>query len=216
MRFFLAIFLILAIAFPALASGEGFDKAWAEARPGWYLKISYGQGRRYWRDTGSIYWWTSHNLSRPDILPPEDVLVFISADIDQRNKPTFIKKESVLPYKFPLSGCLGEALFFQVDGQTSEASDPLVSFSSVVCRKIVRWEFLRKSCGNENFIACIADKFSKKFPFDILFNLPSTQITCPKVNFFGSKFDICFIYEAMRMMKYPIAAALIMKLFLYL
>jgi hypothetical protein len=68
----------------------------------------------------------------------------------------------------------------------------------------------------EDFISCIYGKISKKFPFDILFNLPSTEITCPKVNFFGSEFDLCFIYEAMRLFKYPIAAALIIKLFLYL
>jgi hypothetical protein len=74
----------------------------------------------------------------------------------------------------------------------------------------------KKPCEVEGFTVCIARKFSTKFPFDILFNLPSTQITCPKVNFFGSEFDLCFIYEAMRMMKYPIAAALIVKFFLYL
>jgi hypothetical protein len=68
----------------------------------------------------------------------------------------------------------------------------------------------------QDFISCVSGKISKKFPFDILFNLPSTQITCPKANFFGSEFDLCFIYEVMRLMKYPIAAALIMKIFLFL
>jgi hypothetical protein len=74
----------------------------------------------------------------------------------------------------------------------------------------------KKPCEVEGFTICIARKFSTKFPFDILFNLPSAEITCPTVNFFGSEFDLCFIYEVMRLMKYPIAAALIVKFFLYL
>jgi hypothetical protein len=76
------------------------------------------------------------------------------------------------------------------------------------------WSLLKKACDSD-FIGCITGKFSKKFPFDI-FSLPSTEITCPKVNFFGEDFDLCFIYEALRLFKYPIAAALIIKLFLYL
>ncbi|MBD0385196.1 MAG: hypothetical protein ICV54_01350 [Nostoc sp. C3-bin3] len=74
----------------------------------------------------------------------------------------------------------------------------------------------QKPCEIEGFVACITSKFSSKFPLDIFLNLPSTQITYPKVNFFGKEFDLCFIYEAMRLMKYPIAAALVVKLFLYL
>ena len=74
----------------------------------------------------------------------------------------------------------------------------------------------KKPCEVEGFVICMASKFSSKFPFDIIFNLPSTEITCPLVNFFGSSFDLCFIYEAMRLFKYPIAAALVIKLFLYL
>jgi hypothetical protein len=68
----------------------------------------------------------------------------------------------------------------------------------------------------EDFISCISGKISKKCPFDILFNLPSAQITCPKLSFFDSEFDLCFIYEAMRLMKYPIVAALVIKIFLFL
>jgi hypothetical protein len=71
-------------------------------------------------------------------------------------------------------------------------------------------------CEVQGVIACVTDKFSRKFPFDIIGNLPESRITCPKVNFFGSEFDLCFIYEAMRLMKYPIAAALAIKLFMYL
>ena len=92
-------------------------------------------------------------------------------------------------------------------------TSPLYHFS-FICINVELVKLHEIKC--EDFISCIAGKISKKFPFDILFNLPSTQITCPRVNFFGSEFDICFIYEAMRLMKYPIAAALIIKLFLYL
>jgi hypothetical protein len=91
---------------------------------------------------------------------------------------------------------------------------PKSNWSHIDCDHILSWELIQKKC--EDFVSCIFRKFLGKFPFDILFNLPSSEITCPKVNFFGTEFDLCFIYEAMRLIKYPIAMALIMKIFLYL
>jgi hypothetical protein len=213
-RFLLAIFLFFAIVFPA-AAGDAFDKAWSEASPGWYLKISYNSGLGWYPNTRATNWWSHH--PSPVKLPPEDVLALIESDIDERNKPIFIKKLSASSFIPPPSGCLQDVFIFRVDGQEVEVHDPTShNFTFQKCRRSNKWELLRKSCGNENIGACISDKFSKKFPFDIFFNLPSTKITCPKVNFFGSEFDLCFIYEALRLMKYPIAAALVIKLFLYL
>ena len=214
-RFLLVIFLFFVIAFPA-AAGNAFDKAWSEAHPGWYLKISYNSGIGWYPDTRATNWW--HQNALPPIrLPPEDVLALIEADIDERNKPIFIKKLSASFTNPPPSGCLHDVFIFRVDGREVEVRDPTSHYYSFQkCRTSNKWELLRKSCGNENIGACISDKFSKKFPFDILFNLPSTEITCPKINFFGSEFDLCFIYEALRLMKYPIAAALFIKLFLSL
>jgi len=214
-RFLLAIFLFFAITLPVFATGNAFDKTWSEASPGWYLKISYNSGLEYHPNTRSTNWWSHY--PPPVKLPPEDVLALVATDIDERNKPIFVRELSFSHFIPPPSGCLQNAFIFQVNGQEVYISDPHSSdFGPIKCRTSNKWELLRKSCGNENFIACMSDKFSKKFPFDILFNLPSTQVTCPRVNFFGSEFDICFIYEALRLMKYPIAAALIMKFFLYL
>lgn len=214
MKVLFALFFIFAITLPALAVGNAFDKAWSEASPGWYLKISYNSGLGWHPRTRSTNWWID---VLPVELPPEDVLALIEPDIDERNKPIFIKKLSASFTNPPPSGCLHDVFVFRVNKQEVSIDDPTSFYYSFQkCRTSNKWELLRKSCGNENIGACISDKFSKKFPFDILFNLPSTQITCPKVIFFASEFDLCFIYEAMRLMKYPIAAALIIKLFLYL
>jgi len=212
MRFLLAIFLFFAIAFPALAfDAFDFDKEWREASPGWYLRITYNAGIGWYPRTRSTDWWAYNS---PISLPPEDVLALIESDIDQRSKPVFVRKQRISYFNPPPPGCLQDVFVFRVDGKERNIYDPTASdFYFQKCRRSNKWELLRKSCGNENIGACFSDKFSKKFPFDILFSLPSTQITCPKVNFFGSEFDLCFIYEAMRLMKYPIAASLIIKLF---
>lgn len=215
MRVLLTIFLVLAIAFPAVAIGNAFDKAWSEAPPGWYLKISYNQGWGHYPNTRSTNWWKYY--PPPVFLPPEDELASVSGNIDEGNKPVFVRKLLFTSSNPPPGGCLQNIFVFRVDGGEINVYDPSShDFTFEKCRLANKWELLRKSCGNENFIGCISDKFSTKFPFDILFNLPSTQITCPRINFFDSEFDLCFIYEAMRLMKYPIAAALVIKLFLYL
>lgn len=208
------------MALPAFASGEGFEKAWAGARPGWYVRME--ESLSYIDALGH-----SEIFPRRYIRVAEErkeTLSFLSGDTDQRSKPIFLRKITIPQAYVP--NCFDNRLIFQVDGediemygwgtQFSPEIEPPSKFWFAACYKIIHWELLRKSCGDENFIACITGKFSKKFPFDIIFNLPSTEITCPKVKFFGSEFDICFIYEAMRLMKYPISAALIIKLFLYL
>jgi hypothetical protein len=228
MKFLLVLFAVLLMAAPVLAIGIGFEKAWADASPGWYLRISHTQTYFDARHPSSIDWWWPEAWLIPWVVvkSTEESLVFVSSDIDIRNKPHFLKK-NMIPYSNKrVSNCFDDELVFQVSDQevkiqvtsgSFESSVDKYSFdySFIACNRITKWELLRKSCGDENFVACLADKFSKKFPFDILFNLPSTQITCPKVSFFGSEFDLCFIYQALRAVKYPIAASLIIKVFLH-
>jgi hypothetical protein len=62
------------------------------------------------------------------------------------------------------------------------------------------------------FPECLVNEISKKFPFDIFLGINQVGLTCPGVTFFGFYYDLCFIYEALRFVKYPIAVALIVKL----
>jgi hypothetical protein len=77
------------------------------------------------------------------------------------------------------------------------------------------YQFIRKSCG----VGCIPQKLSSKFPFDIFAGLSSQEITCPRitVSFPGVSrdFDLCWIYQAMRPIKYAIAISLLVKIYLY-
>jgi hypothetical protein len=74
-------------------------------------------------------------------------------------------------------------------------------------------------CVDDGFVTCVATKFSKKFPFDIIGNLPSSAITCPalSIELIGESrtFDLCWIYEGMRPLKYAVAMSLLIKLFLH-
>jgi len=77
-------------------------------------------------------------------------------------------------------------------------------------------------CSN-SFVNCVTSKFSAKFPFDIAANIPSNQIQCPAINFtvgtgtfsVSRNFDICWIYDLVRVVKYPLMAALIIKIYLF-
>lgn len=62
------------------------------------------------------------------------------------------------------------------------------------------------------FPECIGDQISKKFPFDIFLGVELVPLTCPGVEFYGFFYDLCFIYEALRFLKYPVALALLVKL----
>lgn len=74
-----------------------------------------------------------------------------------------------------------------------------------------------RSCNN--VVACVQDKFSKKFPFDMLGNISKEEISCPKVSFSFAEiqrdFDFCFIYNFLKIIKYPIAAALLMRIYIF-
>jgi hypothetical protein len=78
------------------------------------------------------------------------------------------------------------------------------------------------NCSN-SFIGCVTSRFSTKFPFNIVANIPRNQIQCPAVNFtvgtgtfsVSRNFDICWIYDLVRVVKYPLMAALIIKIYLF-
>jgi hypothetical protein len=78
------------------------------------------------------------------------------------------------------------------------------------------------TCSN-SFIRCVTSRFSSKFPFDIVANIPRNQIQCPKITFtvgngnfaVSRDFDICWIYDLMRIVKYPLMATLIIKIYLF-
>jgi hypothetical protein len=160
-RFLLVIFLFFVIAFPA-AAGNAFDKAWSEAHPGWYLKISYNSGIGWYPDTRATNWW--HQNALPPIrLPPEDVLALIEADIDERNKPIFIKKLSASFTNPPPPWMLADVFVVRVEWEGKKYLRPLQpsDFYFQKCRRSNKWELLRKSCGNENIGACFSDNFPK-------------------------------------------------------
>jgi hypothetical protein len=76
---------------------------------------------------------------------------------------------------------------------------------------------------SKSFVSCVASKFATKAPFDILGNIPKEKATCPAINFtvgtgtfsVSRNFDICFLYELVRIVKYPLMAALIIKIYLF-
>jgi hypothetical protein len=72
------------------------------------------------------------------------------------------------------------------------------------------------SCQQSGFISCVTTKFSTKFPFDIFANIPAgSAVSCPKIEFFFKEFDICFLYDAIKVLKFPAVAALLVRLYIY-
>lgn len=76
---------------------------------------------------------------------------------------------------------------------------------------------------SKTFIGCVTSKFATKAPFDILGNIPKEKATCPAINFtvgtgtfsVSRDFDICWIYDLVKILKYPLMAALIIKIYLF-
>ena len=68
------------------------------------------------------------------------------------------------------------------------------------------------ACITLGFPACVGAKIITRFPFDIFLNIPAAAINCPSVQFFGHSYDLCWLYELMRWLKYPIALSLLIKL----
>lgn len=76
---------------------------------------------------------------------------------------------------------------------------------------------------SKSFVRCVTSKFATKAPFDIVSNIPRNKATCPKINFtvgtgafsVSRNFDICWIYDLIKIVKYPLMAALIIKIYLF-
>lgn len=69
-------------------------------------------------------------------------------------------------------------------------------------------------CDN-GFFTCITGNFADKFPFDIFANIELTEQECPSVTFFFKPFELCFILDLFKIMKYPVIASLLMKIYVY-
>ena len=76
---------------------------------------------------------------------------------------------------------------------------------------------------SKSFVNCVTSKFAAKAPFDILSNIPKGKTTCPKISFtvgtgafaVSRDFDICWIYDLVKIIKYPLMASLIIKIYLF-
>ncbi len=81
----------------------------------------------------------------------------------------------------------------------------------------------KSSDCSKSFVGCVTSKFATKAPFDILGNIPKEKMTCPAINFtvgtgtfsVSRNFDICFLYDLVKIVKYPLMAALIIKIYLF-
>lgn len=74
--------------------------------------------------------------------------------------------------------------------------------------------FTPTTCSN-NFLTCVTTKFASKFPFDIFGNVTPEEITCPSISFFSKPFDMCFLYNTVKVLKYPLVASLLIKIYLF-
>jgi hypothetical protein len=76
---------------------------------------------------------------------------------------------------------------------------------------------------SKSFVGCVTTKFATKAPFDIVSNIPKAKTTCPKISFtvgtgafaVSRDFDICWIYDLVKVVKYPLMTALIIKIYLF-
>jgi hypothetical protein len=76
---------------------------------------------------------------------------------------------------------------------------------------------------SKSFVGCVTTKFATKAPFDIVSNIPKNKVSCPKISFtvgtgafsVSRDFDICWIYDLVKIVKYPLMASLIIKIYLF-
>jgi hypothetical protein len=66
------------------------------------------------------------------------------------------------------------------------------------------------------FPQCVVEEIVKVFPFDIFLGIPNVPLSCPSVSFFDFYYELCFLYEALRLIKYPIAVSLLIKIVMHL
>lgn len=105
-------------------------------------------------------------------------------------------------------------------GIYTEVPRPITgSHLSSTCMNLQVYQFANtpvdeeKDCSTQNLLGCIGSKFDNRFPFAIMGNLPSgSALTCPQVEFFGYAFDACFIYDSIKVLKYPVIVSLLIKI----
>jgi hypothetical protein len=99
----------------------------------------------------------------------------------------------------------------------------LVIFLSIFLFQSPAFAQAKPNDCSKSFVSCVTSKFATKAPFDILGNIPKEKATCPAINFtvgtgafsVSRNFDICFLYDLVKVVKYPLMAALIIKIYLF-
>ena len=63
----------------------------------------------------------------------------------------------------------------------------------------------------QNFVSYAVTKFSSKFPFDVVGQMPSgaASSACPKFTFFGRDFELCFIRDALSILRIPVVISFV-------
>lgn len=65
-------------------------------------------------------------------------------------------------------------------------------------------------------LSCIGTSFQQIFPFDIFSGIPSGQeLECPSFTIFERDFEFCLIVDAISAIKFPLIAALLIKIYLF-
>jgi hypothetical protein len=80
--------------------------------------------------------------------------------------------------------------------------------------KPARAAFEPTACSN-GFLSCVTDQFFSKFPFDIFSSISHDEITCPQLVFFDKPFEFCFLYDSIRILKYPLIASVLIKMYIF-
>jgi hypothetical protein len=97
---------------------------------------------------------------------------------------------------------------------------PCYSVSGTYADMIVTsFEFvphLKPKCAQIGAFNCLKNHLSSKFPFDLLAPPVASGSACPKVSFFEKEFDICWLDESIKLLKYPVVVALLIKMVQFL
>ena len=65
-------------------------------------------------------------------------------------------------------------------------------------------------------LSCIGDSFQQIFPFDIFAGIPpGFEPECPKFTIFNRDFEFCLFLDAVKVLKYPVIIALLIKVYLF-
>jgi hypothetical protein len=72
-----------------------------------------------------------------------------------------------------------------------------------------------RTCTGIDVLPCLHSIFLHKFPFDFFYLLPNDKAqTCPIWTFFGKSFDMCWLYQAVSVFRYPAVIAVLIHLYI--